>query len=134
MATEDTTEEPPNLDLIAGVAGAGSFAAITVVAYLLLDAPAFGVLAGAMVGLGSYFHLPYFMRYEEKEEWSRASDGGTGLFHTGALGASLDIGGIAALALAFAFDVSVEALAGGVLLALLAYLVLSKILPVEPAS
>lgn len=146
MATDDVGDGPPNLQLIGVASAVGSFAAIAYVSYLLFDAPAFGVLAGAMVGAGSYFHLPYFMRFEGDD--ASATDevtgdavtddagaaGGASQFHGGALGLGLDAGGIAAVALAFVVGASGTALAAGVLVALVGYLVLSRILPESPAE
>ncbi|NHN46988.1 hypothetical protein G9464_05180 [Halostella sp. JP-L12] len=105
-----------------GVTGGVPFAAV---AYVLFESY---LLAGVLLvteGIGSYYLLTYVFAQNEEVD----GHGSPGGIHEGALGFGLSIGSVSMLAGAFA-DVGVpDAIAGGLLVATVAYVVLSFALP-----
>lgn len=116
---------------IAAVAGAFDVPVFAYVAYLLFEAPAFGVLVGVLVGGGTYLFLPYFMYAEadgaaERTDASTEPDRG---FHRTAAGLALAPAGILLLAWRFASDDVLVGVAAVAVIAAVIYAALSRLVP-----
>lgn len=121
-AADDPADDPP-VRLIATGAAVSTTVAVAAAAYVALDAPAFGILVGAAMGAGTFLHLPFFLGVDAVPEdaWHDV--------HRGAVGLALEVGGVVAFALALVLDPGLQAVAGGLGVALIAALLLAAVLP-----
>lgn len=128
MATTERTDSPVTPGRVAVAGAVVSFLALAYVGVLLFDDVAFGVVIGALTGVGSYFLLEYVFRGVADDG---RDDAATDSFHRGAVGYAFSASGVVALAAMFV--VENPALAVGVALALAAteYAVFSRFLPRE---
>lgn len=131
---EDPFEGSPlTPDRIALAAGAMDVPVFAFLGHTLFEDPIFGAIVGLLVGGGIYLFLPSFLSGDlEGGEDSRDATGepGTGGgFHRLAAGLALAPAGIVLLAWRFASEDVLTGAAGVLVLAAIAYVVLSRVLP-----
>lgn len=119
--------------IVTAVAALWPMVGITVVGLLLFESPALGLYAGLQTGIGAYFSVDYILGggfADEGVDTTADVSAVAGGFHPGALGFALGPGGIVAFAIGMATDGAVGlAVAAGVAVALVGYVVLSRVLP-----
>lgn len=129
MTGSTLDEGPITPGHVGGVAAAVTFGTLAYVTVLLFGQLAVGVLVGALSGVGIFYTVPYTIRRgdesyvrEEHQTLSRS-------FHPGAAGYAFSGAGVVALALLFVLDEALLALLLAVTLAMVEYVVLSRVLP-----
>lgn len=140
MSTSESSTtgmEPTQRRLVATGMAFGTALAIAVAGYLAIEAPAVAAVAALLSGGGTYFILNYVLSgslADDAQTESTAGLGGgrqsSGGIHSGAAGFALDLGGVATFALGLALEPETTiALLAGPAAALVAYVVLERVLP-----
>ncbi len=114
---------------VGGVAAVVTFGMLAYVTVLLFDRIAVGVLVGALSGAGIFLTVPYTIRRGDPEYARDAHPNLARSFHPGAAGYALSGAGVVALALLFVFETPLLPVAVALSLALVEYVVLSRVLP-----
>lgn len=129
MSDATIDEDSVGLTLFSGVAAVVTFAVLTCVTVLLFEQLAVGVVVGALSGVGTFLTVPYTF-YRQNPEYARdAHQNLERSFHSGAAGYALAGSGVVALALLFVFDAARIPVAVALTLAMVEYVVLSRVLP-----
>ena len=131
-AADADSDASVSLSQVAWIAAVGDVAAFTAIGWILFEDAVFGLAIGVLVGAGIGLFLHWMDAPEADVEGPTPARGGRNL---GAAGAALTTGGIVAFALRFALPGEpLLALAAGVVLAAIEYVVLSQVLPARTAA
>ncbi|WP_135365393.1 hypothetical protein [Halosimplex halophilum] len=129
MSDATADDGPVGPAAVGGVAAVVTFGMLAYVTVLLFDRTALGVVVGALSGVGIFYTVPYTIRRGDPEYASDAHRNLARSFHPGAAGYALSGAGVVALALLFVFEDALLSVAVALTLALVEYVVLSRVLP-----
>jgi hypothetical protein len=129
MSDATTGEGSVGPAAVGGIAAVVTFGMLAYVTVLLFDRIAVGIVVGALSGAGIFYTVPYTIQRDDPGYARDAHPNLARSFHPGAAGYALSGAGVVALSLLFVFETPLLPVGVALSLALVEYVVLSRVLP-----